>query len=362
MGLYDGTDLPDVEGTPILSAHGSTAQVAKLTGLPVILVIDCAHLSQSVAALALGYRSLDPGVRIAGVILNHLKSSAHEAFIRDAMVSVGIEVLGAFPHGGLPTRSSRHLGLLTAEEAPTSTREWIAALSSTIRTHLDLERIVSLAEAIEVGPIRDPEGPPIVGRPIIAYSNGPAASFIYPENLELLREAGGDTIGFDPRYDSIPAEAGLIWLHGGYPENYRHEIASNRTLLDALRNAVALKRPLIAECGGHLLLGDSLEDSQMAGVLPFRSTVSPRLTLGYRNARLTAAPSLLLPNDRAIPAHEFHYATSTPQGEAIELQTTRAQWRAGYASPSLLSSYLHWHLGTDPRLARALVLAASSTG
>ncbi len=362
MGLFDGTDLPSVDGTPAQPSLGSTAQVAQLTGLPVVLVMDCAHLSQSAAAVALGYRSLDPDVHVVGIILNHLKSAAHEAFVREAMAAIGVEVLGVIPHGGLPTRDSRHLGLLTAEEAPTSTREWITALGSAIRTHLELERIISLAERIDIDVADTGEAATVAGHPIIAYSKGPAASFIYPENLELLREAGGDTVGFDPRYDSIPAEAGLIWLHGGYPENYREEIASNQPLLDTLRKSVAMQRPLVAECGGHLLLGDRLEDSQMAGILPFNSTISPRLTLGYRNARSTTSTSLLLSGRRTIPAHEFHYATSTPQGDGIDLQTARARWRAGYASCSLLSSYLHWHLGADPGLAFALVSAASSTG
>jgi cobyrinic acid a,c-diamide synthase len=336
--------------------------VAKLTGLPVILVMDCSHLSQSAAAVALGYRSLDPDVHVVGIVLNHLKSAAHEAFVCEAMAAIGVEVVGVIPHGGLPMRGARHLGLLTAEEAPASTREWITALGSTIRTHLKLERIVALTEHIDADLDGAVEIPAVPGRPIIAYSRGPAASFIYPENLDLLREAGAETVGFDPRYDQIPAKAGLIWLHGGYPENYRDEIASNQTLLEALRNAVATQRPLVAECGGHLLLGDKLEGSQMAGILPFESTISPRLTLGYRNARAVASPSLLLPHDRALPAHEFHYATSTPQGDAIDMQTARAQWRAGYTNPYLLSSYLHWHLGADPGLAHALVLAASSTG
>ena len=361
MGLFDGTDLPSVDGTSAQPSLGSTAHVAKLTGLPVVLVVDCAHLSQSAAAVALGYRSLDPDINVVGIVLNHIKSAAHEAFVREAMATIGVEVLGVIPHGGLPTRDSRHLGLLTAEEAPASTHEWIRALGSTIRTHLELEGIISLAERIDVDVASTVDATTVARRPIIAYSNGPAASFIYPENLELLREAGADTVGFDPRYDSIPAEAGLIWLHGGYPENYREEIASNQPLLKSLRNAVAMQRPLVAECGGHLLLGDRLEDSQMAGILPFNSTISDRLTLGYRNARSTTSPTLLLPDNRAIPAHEFHYATSTPQGDGVDLQTARARWRAGYASPSLLSSYLHWHLGADPGLAPALVLAASST-
>nr|WP_298212428.1 cobyrinate a,c-diamide synthase [Ferrimicrobium sp.] len=367
MGLFDGTDLPVQQGATGRSPLGSTAQVAKQTGLPVVLIIDCAHLSQSVAAVAHGYRSFDPGLRIVGVILNHIKSATHDAFAREAMASAGIEVLGVIPHGGLAERRARHLGLLTAEEAPQSTREWIRTLSEAVRSLIDLERITRLAEPITSNAQHTTvvhsyplgrEQP--ARRPIIAYSEGPAASFIYPENLELMQEAGADTVGFDPRFESIPREAGLVWLHGGYPENYRDEIAANEPLLRALRRAATEHLPLVAECGGHLLLGSRLEDSKMAGVLPFTSTISSRLTLGYRLVGTTVTPPFLLAKGEEIPAHEFHYAASIPEGNAMTLTTARAQWRAGYLGDSFLSSYLHWHLGANEGLAPKLVAAARS--
>ncbi|MGC9154623.1 MAG: cobyrinate a,c-diamide synthase [Ferrimicrobium sp.] len=365
MGLFDGTDLPTQHQASEPSPLGSTAQVAKQTALPVLLIIDCAHLSQSVAAIAHGYRSFDPDVRIAGVILNHTKSATHEAFVREALALRGIEVLGVIPHGGLPERRARHLGLLTAEEAPESTRGWIDALGEAVKGFLNLERIVHLAAPIIPSPASSPCSNLFPGqdsslpRPVIAYSEGPAASFIYPENLERLREAGADIVGFDPRFASIPEEAGLIWLHGGYPENYREELAANEPFLGALRQAAATHRPLIAECGGHLVLGTRLEDSKMAGILPFASTISSHLTLGYRLVRARASDAFLIANGDELPAHEFHYATSTPEGTGLTLTTARGQWQAGYLRSALLSSYLHWHLGANEGLAARLVAVAA---
>ncbi|MHB1904953.1 MAG: cobyrinate a,c-diamide synthase [Ferrimicrobium sp.] len=364
MGLFDGTDLPDLPADTQPSASspaGSTAQVARLTGLPVILVIDCAHLSQSTAAIALGYQKLNPEVKIVGVILNNLKSATHEALIRQAMAAIDVEILGAIPSGGLPERDSRHLGLLTAEEAPWQARQWIQALGASIRTHVELTQIITRAGRIDPHPlvaaVRMP--PELVTRPVIAYSNGPAASFIYPENLDLLTEAGAEVIGFDPRHESIPPQAGLIWLHGGYPENYRAEISANAPLHQALRQAARSGLPIIAECGGHLLLGVSLEESAMSGVLPFQSTIGTRPRLGYRQVLLPAQSPLSLIDRHELPAHEFHYARSSEDGNALLLRTARESWRAGFARPSMISSYLHWHLGADSRLPASLVQIAA---
>jgi cobyrinic acid a,c-diamide synthase len=387
MGLFDGTDLPDLEedssapGTS--TSWGSTAHVARLTNLPVILVIDCAHLSQSAAAIALGYSSLDPDLRIAGVILNNIKSTTHEALIRQAMASIGLEVFGVIRNGELPTRHSRHLGLRTAEEDPAETRRWVDTLGEVIRTAVELEPMIARAERIVT---QSPSLPaatqaPLSTRPVIAYSMGPAASFIYPENLDLLREAGGDVVGFDPLVASIPPKTGLIWLHGGYPEHYLDELCANQQLHVALRRAVDMGVPIIAECGGHLLLGQSLNGRPMVGVLPLESTISTKLSLGYRQVLIPQASPLSLANRPELPAHEFHYARSdearsdearsdearsdkvrsNEAGQGLSLRTARRTWRAGFANQSMISSYLHWHLGADVDLAHSLVQRAASS-
>ena len=353
MGLFDGTHLngpPAPGGLP----EGSTAGVAAELGLPVLLVVDASGTSHSVAATVHGFRSWSSRVRLVGVVANRIGSDSHLEMVESLLSATGVPLVGHFRRDELPHRPSRHLGLNTVAEDAASAGAWVAELGDAAERSLDLGRIMALCT-----PLPAPE--PAVGRrrasAVVAFSSGPAASFIYRENIERLAEAGFETVPFDPRFEAPPAAAGLVWLHGGYPELFLEEIATNVKLLASLRERVAEGAPTVAECGGHQLLGRSLNGVSMAGALPFASWIGERPVIGYR--RLTAGQPVLGGLEKAAPvAHEFHYGRSDAAGEGLLATAGAVRHPGGFGTASLLSSYHHLHLGSASPIATNLLAAA----
>jgi cobyrinic acid a,c-diamide synthase len=351
MGLFDGTDAVDWStGLPA----GSTAEAALLLNAPVVLVVDAQGLSHSVAALVRGFADHDPRVRVAGVICNRVASDRHRELLASALAAAGIPMLGAIPRGGLPPRRSRNLGLVDAAADPTEARAWVAELGARIAAHLDLGTIVALA-----APMPAHEATPSRPAPVatLAYSTGSSASFAYPENLERLAEAGLELVAFDPRSDPVPPRAHALWLHGGYPELFADELAANLPMREGLIEARRRLVPIVAECGGFALLGRSLAGWPMAGILPHETTMTDRLTLGYRVAtpRMPVASVLF---KEPVVGHEFHRLGATTPGSDLLLGPAPTPLVGGVARGTLLASFVHWHLGGAPALLGRLVAAA----
>ncbi|MHB8191541.1 MAG: cobyrinate a,c-diamide synthase [Ferrimicrobium sp.] len=364
MGLYDGTELPPLltEGPlPVTrSPRGSTAALAAMFQLPVILVVDARGTSHSIAATIEGFRGYDPDVGVVGVIINRVRSDYHEALVRSACGAIDAPVIGVLRDGVMPERPTRHLGLYTAEEEPQAALRWSQQLSSVVTSALDLASIVNLASVPRHLSIEQEMVPSVPGGRV-ALSSGPSASFVYPENLERLREAGMEIVRFDPRSETIPPRTNLVWLAGGYPELYLEEIAANHTLLDALTVWNQNKRPMIAECGGHLLLGTALNKEPLAGVHPGIGTVGSRLHLGYRHVR-SLEPTLAGLGTSWTTVHEHHYSQVTPAGTGFRWRSATDGGSQGFVKPWLISSYFHWHLGAVPQWAHTLArLLASDT-
>lgn len=369
MGLFDGAG-PGPEA--------STAHVARLLAAPVVLVVDAAAMSGSVAALVHGFATFDPSVPVAGVVLNRVGSDSHEALLRAALAPLGLPVLGALRRDTRLTWRDRHLGLVPVAEGPAEVQAALAALAALVAATVDLDAIVALASAAPAVLVDDvplprrwdaqmavtAAGGDVGGggrlqRPVIALAGGPAFSFTYPELAEALVAAGAEVVPFDPRHDTaLPAEATGLLAGGGFPEVYAAELGANQPLLADVRRRIGAGLPTWAECGGLLWLARSLDGVPLAGVVPADARMTDHLTLGYRTAT-SLVPSPLGPPGISLAGHEFRYSELAPAGDALEICGRFGRCRAGYATATLLATYLHVHPAGEPAAIGAFVRAAS---
>jgi cobyrinic acid a,c-diamide synthase len=311
MGLFDGAP-------GALGRTGATADLAAHFKLPVVLVIDVSRQAQSAAAVVRGFAAHDPAVRIAGVILNRVASERHRALVAGAIATLGIPVLGAAPREQALALPERHLGLVQASEHA-DLKNLIDRLAEMAERHFDLDAVIACAAALAVETAPRPVPLPPPGQRI-ALARDRAFSFVYPHVIDGWRRAGAEILTFSPLADEPPPEhADCCWLPGGYPELHAHALAAARRFSDGLRR-FAQTRPVHGECGGYMVLGQSLHDAQgiehaMAGLLGHSTSFAKRkLHLGYRSARLLS-DSVLGRGGAALRGHEFHYATLTAAGD-----------------------------------------------
>ena len=310
MGLFDG--LPG-DGR----RRGAAADLAARFGLPVVLVIDATGITQSAGAIARGFATHDPEVRVAGAILNRVASERHRAYIADAVAAAGVPVLGAVGRSAELALPSRHLGLVQADEHGDLELR-LDRIAEAITEAVDLDALLALARPLPDLPAAALAPLPPPGQRI-ALAEDDAFSFIYPHIVAGWRKAGATIVPFSPLADAPPPEdCDCCWLPGGYPELHAGRLAEAARFLAGLR-AFAETRPVHGECGGHMVLGAAIEDADgkahaMAGLLSHETSFAQRrLTLGYRAARLHDGCAAL-PSGVAIRGHEFHYATVTRPG------------------------------------------------
>jgi cobyrinic acid a,c-diamide synthase len=312
MGLFDGA-------SGAAGRRGATADLAAHFNLPVLLVLDVARQAQSAAAVARGFAAHDPAVRIAGIILNRTASERHRALIAEAIAALPVPVLGALPRETALALPERHLGLVQAGEHAD-----LAALTDRLAAmaerHLDLDAIVAAAAPLAAVPRIDCSAalPPPGQR--IALAHDRAFSFVYPHLLDAWRSADAEIIRFSPLNDEAPPErADSCWLPGGYPELHADVLAAARRFSDGIRR-FAETRPVHGECGGYMVLGQSIEDASgcrhaMTGLLGHATSFAKRkLHLGYRAARLLS-DGVLGAKGAIVRGHEFHYASLTSAGD-----------------------------------------------
>lgn len=351
MGLFDGA-ADD-------GATASTAHVATLLRAPVILVVDAAAMSGSVAALVHGFATYDDRVNVAGVILNRVGSDGHEVMLREALEPVGIPVVGALRRNNTFEWRDRHLGLVPVVEKPGEIRRSVSALADAVERSCDLDAVIRIAQAAPAREAAPLSAPKLIGQVRIAVASGKAFSFSYPDNLEALQQAGAELLPFDPLTEpQLPQGTQALVAGGGFPEVYAEALSENRPLLDDMNTRVSDGLPTWAECGGLLWLAHSLDGHQMAGVIDAKARMTERLTLGYRRATTEADTPIANPGTE-LRGHEFHYSTIEPAGEALHLTSRFGEGTAGFATPTLLASYLHLHLAARPDLAETFVARAA---
>ncbi len=361
MGFFDGAGSDPLDG--------STAQMALLLSAPVILVVDCSHMSVSAAAVVHGFHTFMSKVNIAGVICNRVAGERHAAWLREAILQYGVPVLGCLPQ--LPDLAipERHLGLLTVDERPQSVQAFLDKAREAMTRYVDLAAVVALAETAPPLPLPDKAGPPAAasdGVARIGVARDEAFCFYYADNLDALRAAGAEVVWFSPLRDAaLPSGISGLYFGGGYPELYAAALSANHPLLAAVREAHAQGMPIYAECGGLMYLTEALEDIEgkrlpMVGIVPGVCRMERRLTMGYREVRLTA-DGLLGAAGQRLRGHEFHYSTwqrpeEAPPAYVIEPRHPAEQPRAeGFACGNLHASYIHLHFGQDARLAAQMV-------
>ena len=311
MGLFDGVAGQGASG------FGSSAETARRMGWPVVLVLDVGGQAQSAAATALGFKSYDPDLPFAGVILNRVASPRHERLARFGMEKAGIPVLGVLPRRGDLVLPERHLGLIQAVEHPDLDAA-IEGYAEFLREHVDLGTIRQSARSAT---LRGASALPAPPAQRIALARDAAFSFTYPHLLEGWRRAGAEVLPFSPLADQPPdPTADLVWLPGGYPELHAGRLAAATTFLEGLRKH-AKSRPVHGECGGYMALGEALIDKEgnrhvMAALLGLVTSYEKRkFHLGYRRAVL-GAPMPGLDPGQALRGHEFHYSTILDEPDA----------------------------------------------
>jgi cobyrinic acid a,c-diamide synthase len=300
MGLFDGA----ADNT------GSTADLAELLDLPIVLVVDAERQSQSVAPLVAGFANWRPGVRVTGVILNRVASTKHERMLTEALLATGIPCLGAIPRDAGLVVPERHLGLVLPGEV-TAFEQFIDSAAEAIGNYIDLERLQQLASPIAEGDAPATPLAPLGQRMAIARDD--AFAFLYPHLLDGWRAMGAALSFFSPlANEAPPADADAIFLPGGYPELHGEKLAAASTLKTGLRAARDRGALIYGECGGFMLLGEALVDKHgqshaMAGLLPVTTRIDrPKRILGYR--RLAHAGDLPWPAH--LHGHEFHYSSA----------------------------------------------------
>jgi cobyrinic acid a,c-diamide synthase len=295
MGLFDGAP-PD--------GKGATADLARILGLPCVLICDVSKQSQSVAAVVEGFSRHAGDVNIVGVILNKVGSPRHEAMLRRALKPVGLPVLGAVYRDAKLETPSRHLGLVQANERDDLDQflDYAAIISE---KSIDLDKILSLFQSLpEKLENTDTLPPPAQS---IAIAADQAFAFAYPHLLNAWQSAGAELSFFSPLADQAPATPDLVILPGGYPELHAGKLASNLNFIAGMQKAKAV----YGECGGYMTMGEGLIDAQgtrhqMLGLLPLETSFAKRkLHLGYRNLKPQGGLW-----DIPLNGHEFHYATT----------------------------------------------------
>jgi len=311
MGLYDGSDL---------QGSSSTAEIAKVTQSPVLLVVDATRMTRSIAAIVMGYQHFDPDVKIVGVVLNKVARARHEKIARESIEEFcKIPVVGAIPKDINLRIPDRHLGLVTRGEID-ETDNLLNYFADVITEHVDLDKILSLAQsAPELPQFAESQVPNLSKyaaktkgmKPKIGIIQDSAFSFYYPENLEALRDLGADLVPINSLIDSqLPGDLDGLYIGGGFPEVFAAELEENKPLRLEIRQAGEKGLPIYAECGGLMYLGRSIRTSsknfEMVGLLPLDTQMESKPQgHGYTIMEVNSGQSWFA-EETEIKGHEFH--------------------------------------------------------
>ena len=351
MGLFDGKDG--------VTEAGSSAEIAKMLKLPVLLVLDCAKSARSVAATVLGFECFDPDLPLAGLILNRVAGLHHYRLLESAIQArCKTPILGWLPREPAIAIPERHLGLHAAAEREIS----LDTLANLAEAHFKVDSLLRLEFALETAG-RSPMPTEEAARTRIGVARDDAFSFYYEDNLDLLREQGAEIIPFSPIADEVlPPGLDALYFGGGYPELYARELSANTPMLDQIRAFARSGGHIYAECGGLLYLSQQLSTVDgnvypMLDILPLKMEMTDRLVdFGYVTVTFTQ-DCLLGPRGTTIRGHSFHYSricsdSEVPTSYQVEFSLSGKQQREGFTRGNVLASYVHLHFGANPAVAQ----------
>ena len=351
MGFFDGKNP--------MNNSGSTAEISLITESPVVLVVNCASMARSAAAIVKGFQEFLKEANFVGVIANRVGSEGHFKIVQTAIEQeCGIPVLGFLKRDEELTIPERHLGLIPSVERG-ELNPFFDRLGDIVLETIDVE---SLYEQAKVSPLKVKESQfkrRQQAEVRMAVASDAAFNFYYQENLEMLEAAGSELVEFSPlKGETLPEGVDGLYIGGGFPEEFAQELAENKEVKNSIRSAIEKGLPTLAECGGFMYLTESLETTdgknyEMVGIIPGKVKMQPKLAaLGYRE--ITAEEgNFLLEGDLRARGHEFHYSTFHPRTKfqpAYQTKGMRGYKQEGYRNGNLIAGYTHFHFGSCPEL------------
>jgi cobyrinic acid a,c-diamide synthase len=389
MGLFDGVTLtptvqkdlsliPDLQLSPDLPHFASTAHIALLLNQPVLLVLDCQKLSGSIGAIAHGFMTFHPQIKIAGIILNQVGSDRHLQLLKTALSPLNLPILGVFTRQTNISIPDRHLGLIPTDEI-SYLDEVIADLTVLAENYFDWAKLLPLLQVNQhTQPINNASNdhrshtninlftisPEPTNKILLGVAKDQAFNFYYQDNLDLLDKLGAELIFFSPLHDQkLPANLQGLYFGGGFPEIFAEALSANSRMRQSIYNAILQNMPTYAECGGLMYLTEAIIDFanniwQMVGILPTKAVMGKRLKLGYRQV-LTAKDSCLIPAETKLYGHEFHrsdlsinntdalYQICRVDQDLIDIHSISPE---GWHMNNIHASYIHLHWGNQIHL------------
>ncbi|MFD4929248.1 cobyrinate a,c-diamide synthase [Peribacillus butanolivorans] len=352
MGFFDGKNP--------LSNTGSTAEISMITESPVLLIVNCASMARSAAAIVKGFQAFSTGPNIIGVIANQVGSEGHYKIVKAAIEQeCDVPVMGYMKRELDIDIPSRHLGLIPAIERG-ELEPFFDKLAHLVMETIDIEQLYLLAKTSTIssgnsGIFQSSSKKDVC----IAVAKDAAFNFYYQENLELLEAKGANIKYFSPlKGDEVPLDADGLYLGGGFPEEFADELSRNEIAIKSIRNAIAKGLPTLAECGGFMFLSKSIETTSgekypMVGLIPGRIKMQKKLAaLGYREITGTESNFLIKDCDQA-KGHEFHYSTFEPDNVlpyAYEAKGRFGSKKEGCIIGNLVAGYTHFHFASNPKL------------
>lgn len=349
MGFYDGIAFTDI---------ASACDISNATGTPVILIVDVKGKSATLKALINGMLNYKQN-NIKGVILNRITKTSYPVYKNMIEAELSVKVFGYIPELQDCSLTSRHLGLITAEEI-SDINNIIEKISIELEKSIETEKIIALAEnAADIEYEREEIN--IIGRCRIGVARDKAFCFHYIDNIRVLEKMGAEIVYFSPLDDeALPENLDGIILYGGYPELYLEKLSANKSFIASLQNVYNNRIPLIAECGGFMYISQSINDIEMASLIKGRCKMTDKLqNFGYID--ITAhKDSMLIKKGESVPAHEFHYSTiDEPYNDCIMRKPKSSKcWQGIYLSDHVYAGYPHLYFLSNLKMAVRFIIKA----